>query len=81
MPTRWGLRPAVNKMSCSRQETAGLTPWCSIETSSRWSQLAADQGHSEAQVHLGFKYKDGDGVPQDEAEAVRCVELTLAGVV
>ena len=37
----------------------------------RWYRLAADQGHAKAQVNLGFAYTEGQGVPQDDQEAVR----------
>ena len=32
---------------------------------------AADQGHAESQTELGNMYRDGQGVAQDHAEAVR----------
>ena len=35
-----------------------------------WFRRAAEQGHANAQVFLGLMYADGDGVPQDDAEAV-----------
>ena len=31
----------------------------------------AEQGHAEAQVQLGAMYGDGEGVPEDDAEAVK----------
>ena len=34
-------------------------------------RVLAEQGNAEAQNTLGFRYLDGDGVPQDDAEAVR----------
>ena len=37
----------------------------------RWYRLAADQGHAQAQVHVGNLYTDGEGVTQDHAEALR----------
>lgn len=36
----------------------------------------AAEGDAEAQVHLGLAYRDGDGVPRDEAEAVRWFRLS-----
>ncbi len=33
--------------------------------------MAADQGHAEAQTHLGTMYSKGQGVPQDFAETAR----------
>jgi uncharacterized protein len=35
----------------------------------------AEQGDAEAQINLGFMYRDGDGVPQDDKEAVRWFRL------
>jgi TPR repeat protein len=34
-----------------------------------WFRKAAEQGDADAQVHLGFAYKEGWGVQQDIAEA------------
>ena len=35
----------------------------------RWTRLAADQGHAEAQNNLGVMYGTGAGVPQDYVQA------------
>ena len=35
----------------------------------------AEQGHAEAQYNVGFRYSTGEGVPQDDAEAVRWYRL------
>ena len=35
----------------------------------------AEQGDAEAQNNLGLRYANGEGVPQDDAEAVRCWRL------
>ena len=37
----------------------------------KWLRLAADQDHIIAQSYLGMMYRDGTGVPQDYAEAVK----------
>ena len=37
----------------------------------RWYLKAAEQGHRPAQNNLGFMYANGEGVPQDNTEAVR----------
>ena len=37
---------------------------------------AAEQGDATAQFNLGFRYASGEGVPQDEAEAVRWYRLS-----
>ncbi len=38
-------------------------------------RLAAEQGDAEAQRNLGVKHVEGDGVPQDDTEAVRWFRL------
>ncbi|MCP4827986.1 MAG: sel1 repeat family protein, partial [Proteobacteria bacterium] len=35
----------------------------------KWYRLAADQGYADAQCNLGVMYDNGQGVPQDYAEA------------
>ena len=35
----------------------------------RWFKLTADQGDADGQANLGMMYRDGRGVPQDDAEA------------
>ena len=37
--------------------------------------LCAEQGYAPAQNDLGFMYANGEGVPQDDAEAVRWYRL------
>ena len=39
-------------------------------------RVRAEQGDAEAQVELGHMYANGDGVPEDDAEAVRWFRLT-----
>ena len=39
-----------------------------------WKPLA-DQGHAYAQYYLGLMYANGEGVPEDDAEAVRWFRL------
>lgn len=41
----------------------------------RWFRMAAEQGHAEAQVELGYIYAEGQGVSQDHVEAVRWFRL------
>ena len=38
----------------------------------------AEQGDAEAQFNLGVMYSNGEGVPQDDAEAVRWYRLAAA---
>ena len=35
------------------------------------TKTEAEKGSAQAQFSLGFMYRDGDGVPKDEAEAVK----------
>ena len=44
----------------------------------KWYRLAAEQGHTRAQLHLGFMYSAGQGVLQDDAEAARWYQLGAA---
>jgi len=37
----------------------------------QWYRLAADQGHTGAQLNLGLMYVNGRAIPQDKAEAER----------
>jgi len=37
----------------------------------KWYRKAADQGNEWAQFNLGEMYEEGDGVPEDAAEAVK----------
>ena len=38
-------------------------------SSCRWLRKAAEQGHANAQLALGHRYQDGEGVTSDKAEA------------
>ena len=40
-------------------------------------RLAAEQGNVDAQYSLGVRHMNGDGVPQDDAEAVRWFRLAV----
>ncbi|MDE2730335.1 MAG: tetratricopeptide repeat protein, partial [Bacteroidota bacterium] len=42
----------------------------------KWYQMAAEQGHAGAQLHLGGMYDQGHGVPQDDQEAVKWYRLS-----
>ena len=35
------------------------------------AKLLAEQGDAEAQLNLGIRYANGEGVPEDDAEAVK----------
>ena len=37
----------------------------------RWYRLAAEQDYADAQYRLGVAYRDGEGVPEDLAQATR----------
>ncbi len=49
----------------------------------KWYRMAAEQGFTEAQNNLGIAYANGQGVPQDYAEATKwfrmAAEQGLAG--
>ena len=44
-------------------------------TPAKWFRLAAEQGDASAQTNLGLMYEQGDGVPQDDAEAAKWYRL------
>jgi len=35
-----------------------------------WCRKAAEQGYIKAQIELGWRYRDGEGVPKDKAKAI-----------
>ena len=37
----------------------------------KWNRKAAEQGYALAQINLGLCYAKGEGVPQDQVEAVK----------
>ncbi len=41
----------------------------------QWYRRATEQGYADAQLYLGAMYDNGEGVPQDDAEAVRWFRL------
>ena len=42
----------------------------------KWYRLAAEQGDADAQYNLGWMYDEGQGVPQDNKEAVKWWRLS-----
>ena len=42
-----------------------------IEEAVAWFRRAAEQGVADAQAELGFRYVNGDGMPENSREAVR----------
>ena len=44
----------------------------------KWFQIAADQGHAEAQYNLGLAYHNGIGVPRDYGQALRWYRLAAS---
>lgn len=45
--------------------------WAELDEPAHWFQMAAEQGHVEAQANLGFTYEIGQGVEQNFVEAAR----------
>ena len=52
-----------------------IGPEVEQEVFSRSDRLAAEQGNANAQFNLGLMYANGEGVPEDDAEAVRWYRL------
>ena len=46
----------------------------------KWFQRAANQGWAFAMLNLGLLYAAGNGVPQDNIEAFKWLELAFAGL-
>ena len=49
-----------------------------LSTAARLYRLAADQGHSQAQIRLGMMYAFGRGVTRNAVEAVKWYRLAAA---
>ncbi|HIN12434.1 MAG TPA: sel1 repeat family protein [Acidobacteria bacterium] len=79
LPTRCGRVPnreTPRRRSASGSSTATATACRRTTPKQRaGSDWAADQGVAEAQYTLGGIYREGRGVPQDYAEAVRWYRL------
>ncbi|MBJ38952.1 MAG: hypothetical protein CMD83_10890 [Gammaproteobacteria bacterium] len=67
------LCQAIKHLS-RRIETAGAAGLYTISGTKKL-RLAADQGSADAQTVLGHAYADGEGVPQDDEEAVKWYRL------
>jgi hypothetical protein len=50
------------------------------ESAAKWFLRAAEQGMAYAQLNLGLLYASGRGVPQDNVEAVKWIELSVFGL-
>ncbi len=54
-------------------QAAGIKP--DIREAAKWFRKAADQGHPEAQYNLGLAYANGQGVAQDNIQALMWMNL------
>ena len=50
---------------------ASSQTWADEDNAVRWLRGAAEQGSAHSQFLLGARYATGEGVPEDDAEAVR----------
>ena len=66
-----GCSPAETPETATTAETAANVPDMELET----LQQRAEQGHADAQSRLGYMYDTGEGVPQDDVEAVKWYRL------
>ena len=57
-----------------------IAPWAFGQDPDRIAEIRrqAEQGDARAQFNLGLRYGNGDGVPQDDTEAVRWFRLAAA---
>ena len=53
-------------------------PTKDVVEATRWFRLAAQQGYVEAQTILGLLYGEGQGVPQDDAQAYAWLNIAAA---
>jgi TPR repeat protein len=52
----------------------------SMSLATEWYRKAAEQGHNGAQLHLGIRYSNGDGIHMDyKVEAVKWFKLSSEG--
>jgi TPR repeat protein len=54
----------------------GVAPRCA--TAAQWVAKAAREGNTAAQYNLGLRYRDGDGLPRNEDEAVKWLQKAAA---
>jgi TPR repeat protein len=78
---RW-YRLAADQGNADARYAIGMMaiqgPDVDYELALNWFGLAAEQGYAAAQYELGRIYADGNGVEQDEAEAMRLYRLAAA---
>jgi len=48
-----------------------------MAAAAKWFRRAADQGIALAQLNLGLLYANGAGVPQDNVEALKWIDLAI----
>src|SRR5208282_3508375 len=87
MQTRWesstqaSQRPLINGVEAASMDSGqSATVRSSVEQHVQARSLAdlrklADRGDAEAQWQMGVRYYDGDGVPHDDAQAMKWFEL------
>jgi hypothetical protein len=66
MMGRWNAIPLEG-------QAAGITP--DIRQAAKWFRKAAEQGYPEAQYNLGLAYQNGQGVAQDNIQALMWMNL------
>ena len=75
-----GFRPMTHRNTCSGKLTfllltlaalAAFQPGFAEDQEIEQLRNAAEQGDAGAQADLGLKYAEGEGVPEDDQEAVR----------
>ena len=73
---RWSTRTRTT-LAVSVLALTLIAPWA-LGQDPDWiteTHRLAEQGDAEAQFNLGFMYANGEGIPQDDAEAVRWFRL------
>ena len=64
-------QPMATKATFILMLVGFILPACSLELSLDELKQKAEQGDADAQYNLGLMYYNGEGVPQDDTEAVR----------
>lgn len=72
----WGTKPASASSPPAVTARAAITPEKRVTSATPFQELRrwAEQGDADAQWEIGSRYRNGEGIPQDDAQAVRWFE-------
>ena len=72
---RFGMKHRAPVLNAAILVLVFATAVAAQSTEIKQLRLAAEQGHASAQSNLGVMYANGEGVPQDDQEAVKWYRL------